>query len=454
MRRRGSSGRALDPVRRIAIEVLERWQREHRHVEALVEQCERKAGPGTHDWVQRRRLREIVFSVVRLRGRYDFLLESLQSRRGKGPHPRVRAILWIALHEMLEMQTPAHAAVDQAVAAARALGHDHASGFVNALLREVERRPLEDFFGLPEDDPLLYACTWWSHPRWLVERWAEALGVAEMLALCEAQNRRPPLHLRSAPGRREDLRRALQEKGWQAEPLSALPDGLELVSRVPPAVVFESIDEVCVVQDGAAQAVAPLAAVEGGRILDPCAAPGGKAVHLAQLGGPGARVLAADLRADRLFRVRSTAARCGVGERLGLVVADGRMPPWRARFDAVLLDAPCTGTGVLARRHEARWSRRPADLVELPRLQRALLERALDWTRPGGTLVYATCSLEVEENDEVVDSLLAARDDVEEVGVDGCVDAALVEDGRLRVWPHRHGLDGAFAARLRRRETT
>ena len=140
-----------------------------------------------------------------------------------------------------------------------------------------------------------------------------------------------------------------------------------------------------------------------------------------------------------------------IADRLEMVEADGSAPPFAVRsFDAVLLDAPCTGTGVLSRRHEARWVRQPDDIVELAASQRVLLDAALDLVAPGGVVVYSTCSLEPEENDEVVDFVLAHREDVEEWPLTDEAPSEFLRDGRLATWPHRHGIDGAFAARLRK----
>jgi 16S rRNA (cytosine967-C5)-methyltransferase len=166
-----------------------------------------------------------------------------------------------------------------------------------------------------------------------------------------------------------------------------------------------------------------------------------------------ARLLSVDISWRRLSRLRENLARRGLEGRMSILLADGRAAPLQAQSaDVVLLDAPCTGTGVLARRHDARWRREPEDLIRMARLQRALLVAAIDLLRPGGTVVYATCSLEAEENDEVVDSVLRLRDDVEEIGVPVSVAHELRCGKRLQCWPHRHGTDGAFAARLRRRE--
>ena len=455
--------RPVDPVRRVAAEILDVWQREHRHVEDLVDARERDtspAGAATWTYVDRRRLREIVYGAVRLHGRYDHVIATL-SHGGKAPPPRVRAILWTALHELTAMRSPDHAVVHQAVDLAHTLRSGWAAGWINALLRRVASDGVEGLFTTQTSDPREYAATWGSHPRWIVDRWADLLGTEEMLGLCAAGNERPAVHLRAAPGRRDALRAALARNEWESADVAWSPDALELVTRVPPGVLLEAVDESCVVQDAAAQLVAPLLAEvmpPRARVLDLCAAPGGKAVHLAQrlnhASAPADRatVVAADLAPRRLSAVLSTSKRLDLGDRVFAVAADGDAPAFApGSFDGVLVDAPCTGSGVFARRHDARWVRDPDDLRELPVLQARLLDAALDLVRPGGVVVYATCSLEPEENDEVVDTVLARRDDVDELGVGNAVADELKHGDRLQTWPQRHGLDGAFAARLRRR---
>jgi 16S rRNA (cytosine967-C5)-methyltransferase len=446
----------VDPVRRAAVEILESWQQGHRHVEDLVEGLERRSGPdGAAEWayVERRRLREIVYGTVRLHARYDHLVAAL-SDGTKSPPPRLQALFRVALHELVEMRSPDHAVVSEAVDLAHALRLPWAAGWVNALLRRAAREDLSAYFPSADVDPVAYAVTWHSHPRWLVERWHALLGAAEMLALCAANDERPAVYLRAAPGRRDALAAELRGFEWETRTVEGIPDALELQTRVPPAVLLESVEESCTIQDAAAQLVAPiLAGAVGrtGRVLDACAAPGGKTLHLAHLLDGDARIVAADARTARLVRVGEALRRSGADGRVRLVAADGEALPFDGPlFDGVLVDVPCTGTGVLARRHDARWLRRPEDLVELPKLQARLFEAAIDATRPGGVVVYATCSLEPEENDEVVDSVLARREDVEEIGVEHAVDEEFRRGSRLQTWPHRHGIDGAFAACVRR----
>ncbi len=472
----------VDEVRLAAARILLDWKKGRGEADRLLAAFEdgREEAARPLSVQQRGRLRELVFSCVRLRGRYDHLIEQLSHR---APADRARVVLWLGLHELLEMSTPDHAAISQSVALIRRLGMERAAGFVNSLLRRVSREGVASFFPRREDDPIGWAVHWLSHPRWLVERWARRWPIEEVLALCEADNRRPPVVLRCRPGMAEAVRGEAEARGWRLEPGGIAPDALVVREAVPPSVLLRELPSLSAIQDEGAQMVAPLLALpaSAGRILDLCAAPGGKSLHLAEL-WPEATVVASDLSVARLTAVAQTRrrgkekrgvapthsssggsagskdgqalARSGEGEgRVDLVAADGLAPPFPPEsFDAVLVDAPCTGTGVLARRHEARWRRSPRDLDELPRLQRRLLHSAVDLCAPGGIIVYSTCSLEPEENDEVVDAVLAERDDLVEVGVQDRCDPRVVDVRRMRVLPQRHGVDGAFAAVLSRRE--
>ncbi len=449
----GRSGRAeVDPARLAAAHLLARWALSAAPVGGLVAGFE--AGPGASParwpYVRRRRVRELVFGAVRLRGRYDAILQRY-ARRPAEIQPRVRAILWVALHELCEHDAPAYAVVDQAVACARRMGAAHAAGFVNGLLRRVASEGVHAGFPDPQADPLGHARLWLSHPAWLVERWSHVLPVSEVVALCDTNNHRAPLTLRAPHTKREQVARRLAALEWETRLLPWGPDALEVVTRVPAPLALEQAGRDAAIQDEAAQLVAPLlTAAQPHRILDLCAAPGGKCTHLAGLTADAALIVALDRSPRRLRRLVAGAARMGARS-ICAVAADGRQAPLHGGYDAVLVDAPCTGTGVLSRRYEARWRRTPEDLLRLPRLQLALLEAAVELTRPGGTIVYATCSLEREENDDVVDALRARRSDVEETGADGLAPSAVVDGGRLRTWPHRHGTDGSFAAVLRRR---
>lgn len=427
--------------RRAALETLRRTRRGELADRAL-DEAGARLDPRERAWAQ-----ELVYGVSRLRGRLDYLLATLVRGGLDALEPDVLDVLRLGAYQLREMgSVPPYAAVSQSVELARWAGAARASGLVNGVLQSLGRRG--DRIAPPEfaRDPVAYLSTWGSHPRWLAERWTERWGADEALALVEANNRRPELYIRPLGIPIDEARTRLEAAGIAVEAVPFSPDSLRIV---PPAGAAEALAAVpAVVQDPAAALVVRYAAVpEGATVLDLCAAPGGKALGLASA---PARVAAADLSRRRLARVRENAGRVGMGDRVGAVVADGRHPPFRPA-DVVLLDAPCTGTGTLRRHPDGRWRVGPDDLAALVTLQEELLDAAAALVRPGGWLIYSTCSLEREENELQIERFLARTagftadpppEDTPAETRDG--------EGCLLVLPQRLGTDGAFAVRLRR----
>ncbi|HEX2203467.1 MAG TPA: transcription antitermination factor NusB [Longimicrobium sp.] len=401
--------------------------------------------PRDRAWTQ-----ELVYGTFRLRGRIDHLLGALVKGGVEKLDPDVLDVLRLGAYQLLEMgSVPPYAAVSQSVELARAAGAGRAAGLVNGVLQNLQRRRASLRFPDPARDPAGHVAAWGSHPRWLAERWVLRWGAEGARALAEANNARPELFLRPLGLSVEDAIARLREAGIEAEPVPLSPDSLRVL---PPATAAEALAALpAVVQDPAAALVVRYAAVpEGATVLDVAAAPGGKALGMAER---AAHVAAADLSARRIARVAENAGRVGWPHRVGPVVADSRFPPFReGSGDLVLLDAPCTGTGTFRRHPDGRWRVGPGDLDALVALQRELMGAAAALVRPGGWLVYSTCSLEPEENERQVEDFLARHPEFEPGPAEGAVDPALVDGaGRLCVLPQRHGFDGAFAARLRRR---
>ena len=395
----------------------------------------------------------LVYGTLAWQGRLDHHLSALL----RTPLPRldvpVRAALRLGLYQLLFLdRIPPWAAVDASVRLARAAGRG-ATGLVNAVLR---RAAAAGPAGLPlpdaARDPLERLAVEWSHPRWLVERWAAEFDADELPRLLAANNGPPSTVLRAHPHGRDSLRAELAAASVDTTPGTFAPDALVVGRagarlRTLPAFAGGRF----AFQAEASQLVSLLIAPgRGARVLDACAAPGGKTAHLAALAGDGL-VVALDPRPAGARHILARAARLHApGVRA--CVADGRRPPLARPFDAVLVDAPCSGLGTLRRHPELRWRRRPEDLPRLAALQASLLAGTAPLVRPGGVLVYAVCTLTHEENTDVVRDFLAAhpRFTLEHAGP--YLPAAVVDGaGFLRTAPHRHGLDGFFAARLRAR---
>jgi 16S rRNA (cytosine967-C5)-methyltransferase len=410
---------------------------------------------------------EIAAGTLRWRGAIDAVIAAYARGGLDRLDPEVLEILRLGIYQLLHLErVPPSAVVNDAVDLARASGKHSASGLVNAVLRRVDREraalPLPKRPGSPDADhaaALDYLSVTLSHPRWLVERWLGRFGFDEVEAWLRFNNHPAPLTLRANRlfATRDELSRRLAEAGVETAPTGLAPDGLHVV-RGNPFDLDVAPGRSFTIQDEASQLVAAfVGAGAGERALDACAAPGGKSLVMAAAVGPDGLVVAADLRARRVALLAQMLHESG-GTAVRVVRADAARPlPFAAVFDVVLLDAPCSGLGTIRRDPEIRWRRRPDDLPRLAALQRTMLDRAAEVVRPGGRLIYATCSSEPDENEDVVRGFLAARADFEpaaaaKTGLAGEPAAGVLDAaGRLRTWPFRHGLEAFFAAMLLRR---
>ncbi|MDN4161550.1 RsmB/NOP family class I SAM-dependent RNA methyltransferase [Nocardioides abyssi] len=402
---------------------------------------------------------ELVSGTIRRQGTYDAVLAACVDRSLAKVEAKVLDALRLGTHQLLAMRVPAHAAISTTVDLVRSKVGPGAAGFANAVLRKVTAHDLDAWVAevapARDADPTGHASVAASHPRWVVEELRRAVGADELDALLAADNEPPRVTLVARPGRstREEL---------PGEPTPWSPYGVVLESGDPGAVPAVAEGRAGV-QDEGSQLVGDVAAaarVDGRdeRWLDLCAGPGGKSALLAAVAaGRGARLVAGERQPHRARLVaRNLRGPGGVVDGVaGVLAADGTRPPFRpGTFDRVLVDAPCTGLGALRRRPEARWRRRPQDLTDLAALQRALVGSALDLVRPGGVVLYATCSPVLAETAEVVEAVVGSRSDVRLEDASGLLphvpDAAGPLDGTLQLWPHRHGTDAMFLALLRR----
>jgi 16S rRNA (cytosine967-C5)-methyltransferase len=378
----------------------------------------------------RRLAHALAAGVLRHRAALDRLIDL---SRADG---RVHDILRLGLLQLRELErVPAYAAVATSVALAREAAGVPAARYVNAMLRRLATDPARPDAG-------------GSHPEWLALRWRRRFGAEETARLLAWNDRQPPLVLQPARWSQAELAERLREAGYEvtAAPAGAGLQVIDALGRAPRPTTLPGFAEGgFFVQAAGPALVCRFAALPAGAsIYDACAAPGGKAVALARDGG---RVVAGELHRARLPRLMETVERCGGGTP---VLADVLAPPFApGSFDAVLLDAPCTATGVMARHPDARWRITERAIARSAERQRALLASAANIVRPGGVLVYATCSLEPEENADVVNTVLARRPDLRRAPVPGAVPAEMVTPaGDFETLPQRHGTDGAYAARL------
>jgi 16S rRNA (cytosine967-C5)-methyltransferase len=396
----------------------------------------------------RRQLQELVTGTLRARGRLDHLLGRHLPRGVESLPTPVLDVLRLAAYQLLRMDgVPAYAAVSQGVEQVRAAGGEGLARLANAVLRKVAADG-EDLSRFPsmETDPAGFLSTWGSHPRWLVERWLARWTPEQVREVIEADNAIPPVVLQPWGITPADVGERLTASGIQWEPVRGGP-GLRLGPGADPREALAAAH--ALIQDPAAALVVRYAAPPpGARIADLCAAPGGKALALLPSAG---YVLASDPAPNRLALLVENARRLRVEEgRLLVVAARAEDPPLR-EADLVLVDVPCSGTGTLRRHPDARWRLRPQDIPALTLVQDRILDGAARVVPIGGFLVYSTCTLEPEENEERVRAFLGrhpgfrmAPEETPEVAdfVDG--------EGFLRILPRIDGFDGAFGARMKR----
>ncbi len=382
----------------------------------------------------------ITYGTLARRLSIDDQLRHHVKRGLRSVDPYILDVLRMSAFQLLYLdRVPAYAVVDAGVELVKA-SRPKAAGFANAVLRRLADQGAA---ATPEGDTEPALAIRHSHPRWLVHQWVAELGSKDAVALMQADNEPNPTALRALIDRERAIQ-ILEERGCQATPSSLAPAALRVR-------VASGCDGVAVPQSEASQLVClMLSPRPGDSILDACAAPGGKSAYLATLACDDGRVLAVDPSPRAGQRIRERMKAAGV---TNVEIEERRLQelPRGRTFDRVLVDAPCSGLGTLRQHPEIRWRRSEADIEALARSQAELLSSAAAFVKPGGTLVYSTCTIARKENDDVVDGFLEASADFrEDIAYEpsDAVAAVLDERGRLRTFPHVHDTDGFFAARL------
>lgn len=403
---------------------------------------------------------ELVYGVLRLRGRIDFALEQFCTQQLKRLQPEVLRLLRLGAYQLLELdRVPAHAAVHSTVELARELELDQATGFINGVLRGLERGKAEIEWPQPDNIRryLQHVC---SMPVWLTKEIMRLLPNTEARAFGEALATAAPQTLRvnTLKTGREQFLTELEYADFQAHACTFAPEGVIIDQRAEARLPGDE-EGLYQVQDEASMLIAHLLDVQSGQsVLDCCAAPGGKTTHIAALTENQSEIIALDKHPQRVELIQQGAARLGCTNIRALAHDLTEMPAFleEQSFDRILLDAPCSGLGVLRRNPESRWNKSAVNVRELAQLQQELLFNVAPLVKPGGKLLYSVCSFTLLETDAIVADFLAAHPHFE------LEDLRLVtppewsglftEQGCLRSYPHLHGgMDAFFAARFLRR---
>lgn len=421
----------ISPARRAAFDIL-------REVEAgafsstLLAAEEPKLKP-----VDRALTHELVLGVLRWQLWLDKLIERFAKRGIETLDLPVRLALRLGLYQLRFLtRIPASAAVNESVNLVRSAKVSSAAAFVNAVLRRAIREAEYDPASAAKD-PIERLAIETSHPAWLIERWANAFGVEEAEGFARANNLVPPTAFRVVDRDRTEILDRLRSAGGVVEP-SKVADDAWRISNAPSLVRELAAEGKIYVQDEASQLVAQTVDLKPNeRALDLCAAPGGKTTLIAQRAGNNALIIASDRSEKRLETVVGTSTLHNLNQIKSLVAdATQQLPFENSVFDRVLVDAPCSGTGTLRRNPEIRWRISEADIAELAAQQKLFLKHAAGVLKPGGQLVYSTCSVERDENERVVEAFLDRHTDFQLLNTS-------------RTWPHREGTDGFFIASFR-----
>ena len=401
----------------------------------------------------RRFYTELVYGTLRSLNYVDYIIGILSSRKKNSLDPVCLAVLRMGLYQLFFMdKVPPSAACNEAVKLARRFGNEGMAKFVNALLRNSLRQ--KERLAIPpfNENPVLHLSLTWHQQSWLIEKWITDFGPEHTVTLCRYFDTIPELCIRTNTERidREGLMQLLSEKGIPCRPAEHAPDGIYAEKNPGIHKLTEIADGLGLIQDEPSQLVAAIAdPQEKTVIFDVCAAPGGKTTHLATLGTKSSTVYAFDIYEHKLKLIEDNVNRLGlknVRTRLQDGTSVGEIYPEKA--DCV--DAPCSGLGILRHKPDLRWRKTAEDLTVFPPLQKKILESAAKCVKPGGTLVYSTCTMNRAENEDIVNAFRISHKDFEVVPVGNAFGFSKDSD-YLSILPQDDGLDGFFIAKLRRK---
>lgn len=443
--------------RAISLDILNRVEESDRHPDILLTDSFKQYRHLTS--LDRAFLTELTYGVLRWRARLDWIIRHFAKIPLEKIESEMLNTLRLGLYQIFFLtKTPASAAVNESVELAKKIRGKGGGGFVNAILRSAIREKETISYPDERQDPALHIAIIQSHPLWLVQRWIDELGVEETLKICVANNRIPVLTLRTnvLKIRREELIEKFRAKGFISAPAPFSDDGI-LLKNGPPTSELPFLKEgLFAIQDEASQLISLILDPRPGEnILDACAAPGGKTTHIGQRMENLGEIYAFDLRQEKLKQIEEGSKRLGIKiVRTKIGNAVNSLPlPGEMKFDRVLADVPCSGFGTLRRNPDLKWRKEREDLERLSQLQFSILKNLAGYVREGGLLVYSTCTVFHEENEDVVERFLSKHrvfqlDSLVEILPKKC--HVFIKNGYFKTFPPEGELDGFFAARLRK----
>lgn len=449
------SGKAKVTARSLAVSVLSAVEQEGAYSNLELNRRLNEAGLGAADAGL---ATELVYGTIARRNTLDYFLEKFVAKGLAKLQPWVRSLLRISVYQIMYLdRIPEHAVVSEAVNLAKKMGHQGISGMVNGVLRSMLRQ--RDELRIPDHLPAAERIALQhSHPQWMVERWISQYGEETAEAICKANNEPPAVSVRvnTTMTTRDKLMQEMESAGVEVEASKLSPDGILVRSGGNMALTSWYRDGLLSVQDESSMLVAEAVSPEEGHVvLDCCAAPGGKTAHMAEKMKDRGRILANDLHAHKRRLIMEQAERLGLGcidaitgNALDL---DERYPA--GSFDRILLDAPCSGLGVIRRKPDVKWTKSPADIADIAALQSELLDRIAPLLKPGGILVYSTCTIEPDENERMVANFLNRHPEYRAENADWSGAEATKWNtlrGGVQILPQDAHSDGFFIARLRR----
>ncbi|MBE1446333.1 16S rRNA (cytosine(967)-C(5))-methyltransferase RsmB [Paenibacillus sp. OAS669] len=438
----GKSAAKTGTAREAALDVLVRTEQDRSYSNLLLHQTLQKYGL---DRADAGLATEIVYGTLQRLNTIDYFLERFVAKGMAKLQPWVRSLLRMSFYQMMYLdRIPDHAVVNEAVNLAKKKGHQGISGMVNGVLRNVIRQ--KDTLTIPDKLPPVERISLkHSHPEWMVMRWIRQLGEERTERICEANNIPPRVSLRANTAKlsRDELVERLREAGYEAEPSELAPAGVVVKGGGNMALTPWFAEGLFSIQDESSMLVAEAVDPKpGDKVLDCCAAPGGKTMHIAEKMDDQGEVWACDIHEHKEKLIREQAERLGL-QSVRTLTSDARKLKERfapGSFDRILLDAPCSGLGVIRRKPDMKWVKQEQELGPICNIQHELLSEVHSLLKPGGVLVYSTCTIEHNENEGMMRRFLQEHPEFE-----------LTEGGMRQIYPDEHQSDGFFIAAMRKR---